>query len=300
MNTFERIIKYCAMAFAVVLSIGIFGGIAAALTGVASNGTVVLFGESSDEDLVSFTKEFEGVEELDLHNYSGHMTVQIGEGFSVDAKNVRSDYVAEMHGNKLYVGNENDSNFIFNFEFFSSSKRSEVVVTVPASFVAEKAEFSNGSGEFDLQYLNTDVMTIENGSGRFNGNDMTAERTTMDLGSGAVEITNLTSGRTSITGGSGSLTMSSCSIEDLSGDMGSGRFTFDGELKGKNDLETGSGNVVLNIMGNIKDYGMDCDAGSGGIWINGEKEDDYRYSDSDALYYLEIDGGSGRVSVDFK
>lgn len=300
MNTFERIIKYCAMAFAVVLSIGIFGGIAAALTGVASNGTVVLFGDSIDEELVSYTKEFQDVEELEIHNYSGHLTIQIGEGFSVDAKNVESDYVAEMHGNKLYVGDKDGSGLVFHFNLFSSSKEAEIIVTVPSEFAADKAELSNGSGRFDVQYLNTDVLTIDNGSGKFQANDVTASRASMDFGSGAAEIVNMKSDRTDIVGGSGALTMSGCNLNDLSSDMGSGRFTFDGEVTGDSKFYTGSGNVVININNDITEYELDCDAGSGGIWINGEKEDDYHNGGTDAVNSIEIEGGSGRVTVDFK
>ena len=301
MNTFEKIIKYCAMAFAVVLSISIFGGIAAALTGVATDGSIILFSDSVDEELISFTKEFEGVEELDIHNYSGHLTVQIGDTFSVAAKNVNSDYVAEMRGNKLYVGDEDGSNFMFNFSFLSSfSKEAEIVVTIPADFVAKKAEFSNGSGRFELQYLNTDTLTIENGSGKFSVNDVTSGRSIWDFGSGGAEFTNVKADRVTITSGSGAVTMEDCKFNDLNCDMGSGRFSFDGELTGDTELETGSGNVVFNINGDITDYELDCEAGSGGIWINGEKEDDYHNRNTDAINFIKIGGGSGRVNVDFK
>ena len=82
-------------------------------------------------------------------------------------------------------------------------------------------------------------------------------------------------------------------------DSSSGRVKVsEGSINGSISINSGSGYVTVVANGDIEDYDIDTDAGSGGIWINGEKRNDYEKDNKGNEYNLVIDGGSGRVSVD--
>jgi len=103
-----------------------------------------------------------------------------------------------------------------------------------------------------------------------------------------------------VNSGSGSISFDMVNVGDLKLDTGSGRVEFmNGKIDGDIELDSTSGGVSIQADADLNDYNVDCDTGSGGVWVNGVKvADGYKVKTDTAHHTLDIDGGSGRVSVE--
>ncbi len=331
MTTFQRVVKYCAIVFAVMLAVSIISLIIQAGVGVISGlhlidkmtGTSVFEEiEVTDDDFISYTKDFEtaGIENLEIHNYYGTMVIKAGDTFHVEAVNVPENFIAEVQNNTLYIGYEENpaSTVSFWFNWNNWNLNTEITITVPESYIADQALINSGSGKITIDGVNADQLVVDSGSGSVTISNCETQWFDLDSGSGSVtasEIESVNAGFNSSSGsvkisdsdlgavtfdsGSGSVTMEEVDITDFMLDSGSGRVKVsDGSIRGNITINSGSGYVTVVADGIIDLYDIDTDAGSGGIWINGEKKNDYEKDNKGNEYNLTIDGGSGRVSVD--
>lgn len=281
-----------------------------------------MFGSTETQ---SFVREFTAdeavrVRKLNINNYSGKLRVVPGAQLCVDAKDVSTRYVAEIrNGDTLFLGHEGDVTIsFFNFNFVT--KQPEIILTIPASMEFEDADFNIGSGAADIQNLIAEDIYFNTGSGRTNMACVTAKRElNINSGSGSVHISDATTGNTHINSGSGRIVMSNCNFGDTDVNSGSGSISFDmvnvgdlnlntgsgraefknGRIEGDVELDSSSGGVSIQADADLNDYNVDCSTGSGGVWINGVKvADGYEVNNSTAHHELDIDAGSGRVSVE--
>lgn len=294
MNEVQKIIKYAAMAFAVVLTIGIFTGIAGIVLGVTGG-----ISTTESEELVSFSKEFDQVKRLEIDSDDVDVRIVNGDLFRVDATNVPEDFVAELEADgTLRVGYDSNRWDIISFHLWDSSDY-EVILTVPSDFVAERADIDNGSGKVEIEDLRTEVLTLSCGSGSIDGSRISADKVIINGGSGSINFEDVDMKNVDADLGSGSFTIQDGTIDGLELDGGSGAVSISGLLIGENEFDIGSGSVSLNIENSKEEYDISCEAGSGGIWIDGNKENDFRLRNKDANNSIEVDGGSGRVSIEF-
>lgn len=86
MTTTQRVIKYCAIAFAVFLIVSIFTGILGAVSGLSffSSGKRAV-GESKSYTVTGT------VESLEMELSGARLTVRTGDGFSVELANLKLD-----------------------------------------------------------------------------------------------------------------------------------------------------------------------------------------------------------------
>ncbi len=281
-----------------------------------------MFGSTETQ---SFVKEFTAeeaarVRKLNINNYSGKLTVVQGSTLCVDAKDVSTRYVAEIrNGDTLFLGHDGNVTIsFFNFSFVN--RQPEIVLTIPSGMEFADADFNIGSGAANVQNLTAEDIYFNSGSGRTNMTFVTAKRElNINSGSGSVHITDVTTGNTSINSGSGRIVLSNCNFGDTDVNSGSGSISFDmvnvgdltlntgsgraefknGKINGDIELDSNSGGVSIQADADLNDYNVDCSTGSGGVWVNGVKvSDGYKIKTDAAHHELEIDAGSGRVSVE--
>lgn len=280
-----------------------------------------MFGERKTK---SFVKEFSPqeaakVRKLELDNYDGALTVIRGETLKIEAKDVPERYVAELRNDVLYLGYNESENLFINITLWNRVQPM-ILLTIPPEVKLTTTEIRGGSGPITIEELSTDSFSMNNGSGASKVTDVqVATKLDIKSGSGAVTLTAVNTGETNINSGSGRVVMKDCLMGDVEVDSGSGSISFDGvttgdlelnsgsgrtefkngRINGDISLDCGSGGVSIQAEADINDYNVACETGSGGIWLNGVKlSDGYREKNSNAKHTLEIDGASGRVSIE--
>lgn len=279
MSSFQRVIKYVAIGFAVLLAVGIISGIASAAINIISAVTGRSF-FGHNEKRIDFTSDFTGVESLDVSNNAGNMYIVVGDTFRVEAVNVLDSFHAEVSGNGTLTVSEDDKAFQwFNFLDFGNHK-SKITVYLPEDFVADKAYINTGAGDLQIDRLEAEDLTINAGAGNVRGNNITADKTRLD-------------------GGVGNITLTGVSFNDADLKCGVGSMRLDGTLQGDNKLDCGIGDIDLELEGSREDYDIDVDSGIGTIRVDGQKVSELD-QDNDASNSLNVNGGIGKVTIDFR
>lgn len=83
-------------------------------------------------------------------------------------------------------------------------------------------------------------------------------------------------------------------------DCGSGDINLSTITASKTEIDLGSGDVTLTMSGSEKDYNYDLDIGSGDVKIGDVLfEDDVKKHNTNASKWINIDCGSGDLTIDF-
>lgn len=274
MNSFQKVIKYAAMAFAIILTVIILTGI----VGAASSLVSVFGGE--EEDRIDYNMDFSDVEKLDISHKIGDLRIKLGSGFRVEAANVSKDFRAELKNGTLKVG-EPDSFNVFPW-FISGKLHKKIVITVyvPEDFNAKMIKVDGGAGEVVLEDLSTDYLIIDAGVGDLYGRNLHAKKVEVDAGVGNLELRDVV-------------------LSDVYFDCGVGNISIEGIINGKSEFDCGIGNVDLKLEGEREDYALDIDSGIGNIRINGRKVAIDYYDNNKADNTITIDGGVGDLEIEF-
>lgn len=280
MSSFQRTIKYCAIAFAAFLAITIITGIVSAVVSIGS----AVSGEhawNSDRKTIDFSENFTGVEGLDIDVSSGELTIKSGDTFRVEAENVPDSFEAKVSGNgTLTVNEDKDSvHFLwFNFGGFGHLK-SKITLYLPADFIADYTDINTGAGKITIEALHTQDLIVSAGAGDVYGSHVVADEVSIDGGVGNVNLTDI-------------------SFRNADLNCGVGNLKIEGELLGDNKIECGVGDVDLELEGNEEDYDLNVDSGVGTVRVNDEKISG-RYNNDNADNSIDINGGIGNVRIKF-
>lgn len=281
MNSFQRVIKYLAIAFAILLAVGIISAIASFVTNIIS-GVTGGFRFSDNRKRIDFAEDFTDVDSVDIKNAAGTLTIKTGDTFRVEAENVLQDFTAGLTPNGTLTIREKGafSFHWFNFNGFINST-SRITVYLPEDFVADDVKLDSGAGNVVINRLQTDSLTINCGAGSVSGSDMVAEDANIDCGVGNV-------------------TMTDVSLKDADINGGVGNLKLIGDLFGDSEVGCGVGEVDLELSGSEEDYDLNIDAGLGSVRVNGEKISKSFRNRNDADNSLKVSGGVGSVNIDFK
>ncbi len=291
MNSLQRVIKYCAIALAVILAIGIISAVVNLVFGIVSfsSGRTItrthftdkhVFSEE-DWDTVDFDESFSDVKSLNIDNSTGELRIKTGDTFRVEAENVLDGFEAEVKSNGELCVTDNESGFrFFGFHFNGiNNPNSKITVYVPANFLAEEVKIESGAGSVSIDSLNTDYLYLSAGAGNIKGSSIVANKVKMEGGVGSVNFNDVT-------------------FNDADFNCGVGSVNISGVMHGDNKFECGVGSVDLNLTGNIGDYDLNIDSGVGNIRVNGDKVRENEYRNRPAANSIEVDGGVGDVNID--
>lgn len=296
MTSLQRTIKYIAIGFAIFLTIGIITGIVngavAIFSMVAGNNRFerkhsikVEIGADGDKSIetVDFSETFTDVKSLDLSNATGNLTIKEGNEFRVEAKNVTTNFEAEVSGNGRLTVKEDrrGTDFLWFGVKGITHPNSTIIVYLPADFIARETKIESGAGSVTIEKLGTDKLRISAGAGNIRGDYITANDVNIDGGVGNIDFTNV-------------------NFTDIDLDCGVGNLNLNGVLYGDNKINCGVGEVDIDINGIATDYNLDIDSGVGSIRVNGVKTSNYNNRNRNADHSIKIDGGLGNVSINFK
>ena len=266
MTSWQKAVKYAAMALAIIMTVSIIGGIVSAVTSFA-----FAFGLTDEVGEMRTYEVKDGISHLDIKIKGAALDVKLGESFSVES-NIVNLSVSDL-GGTLSV--KQGGSFMWGR---SSSGR--VTVTVPKETVFDRVSISAGAGK----------VTIDS---------LSAKHLKLDLGAGEVKIKSLVATESAdIDGGAGKVTVESGEFNKLDLDMGVGEFNLTARLSGRNTLDMGIGKANITLVGKSDEYRIDVDKGIGASKIDGTSVGSGTYGNGDTE--VEIDGGIGAMEISFK
>ncbi|MBO4991855.1 MAG: DUF4097 family beta strand repeat protein, partial [Firmicutes bacterium] len=188
MTTTQKIIKYCAIAFALTLVISIVGGIVSAITGI-----VPAFGSGSAEGTMKEYTIAGTVKDMSIDIDSAQLELRTGDSFSVSS-------------NLKYLTLENKDGVLSIWEdrpaVGMQSGNARLVLTIPKEYEFDTAIILTGAGTVKIEELLTEDLDL-------------------NLGAGEVEIDRIAADHSArIDGGAGDLTIDNGRFADLDFDMG--------------------------------------------------------------------------------
>lgn len=268
MNSWQKVIKYLAIALAVLLIFNIVMGI---IYGINLIGGAFLDKDVSNSDLkrVSVSDDYNI---LDIEVTDADIVIKEGNDFRIEKSddNIR---VKEI-GNKLLITEK-------SYGLLESKRDSELIVYVPISYLFDEVSIESGAGRVFVDGLNAKELELDLGTGKVNLNKLNVSKEmAVDSGAGEVIIDNGV-------------------INNLELDMGVGRVELNVVLRGKNEIDSGIGEASLVLGDSSDNYKINVNKGVGKILVSGqEMMDDSYYGDGDNI--IGIDGGIGNISVDFR
>jgi len=266
MNTFQKVIKYLAVAFALFLSISIIGGIVQVLASVASFGSKNAVGEMKTYEIS------EKIESIQVDISAADFVIQTGETFLVESNH--KYLTVDERNTKLVISEKEHSSFS------NTHGNVKLVVTVPDGFIFQDADISTGAGRVTVDTLAANTLHLV-------------------LGAGETKIESLTANtKADIEGGAGALTVNGGALHNLDCDMGVGGLKLTSEITGNSSIEYGVGQAELMLLGSAEDYQIHLDKGIGEATLDGKP----MYTDSvygTGVNKLDMDGGVGEIEIRF-
>lgn len=260
MTTFQKIVKYLALALAIALIIGIITLVAEIIT---------MFDDSSSKDLQEIV-----LEETEFNN----IDVDI-EACSLDIKN-SDKFQIFTDSNDVNCKIENDTLIIKEKEksIFRHDEKS-IVIYLPTDFSANEVSITGGAGRINVEYLSCQELDFE-------------------IGAGSVTFSQLfVSESAKISGGVGSFDIKSGKIQSFDIELGVGSADITAQIFNA-DIEAGIGDLILNLEGSANDYTIRSEAGIGDIIIDNSRiEGNATTGNGDRI--IKISGGISSITVNF-
>ncbi len=268
MTETQKVIKIVAIAFAILLSVSIIGGILSAFS-------FVDYFFTGDSDAVS-----EEIREYQISSQPDILEIEINAA----AFTIKEDQKFSAESNLKYL---------------------ELKESNGCLSIKDNKKHSGGYKDAVLElYIPKDTtfkkVSIKTGAGSINIDSLSAEKIDFDFGAGEVTINNLVAlSQIDIDGGAGSIRILNGSLRDLDLDMGVGELDLTSSLTGKCRLELGIGESDITIIGNKEDYTFDIDNGIGTITLDGMNVSNLN-GYGNGVNSIDIDGGIGKVVIKFK
>lgn len=268
MNTFQKIIKYLAIAFAIFLSVSIIGGI---MTGLAGLSVFFSKEETAPDSVMQEYSIDETISSLTVKLSGANLQIRTAEAFLVESNH---NYISVKTDNgKLSI---TETKKVFS----SVPQGVTVIIYVPEDFVFGDATIDAGAGKLEIDGLSADALNVSLGAGKANIKNLIANR------------------RAEIDGGAGELIIDGGKLCNLNLDMGAGRLKLESRIEGKSFLDFGVGETELTLLGNREEYSIEIDKGIGKAELAGETMwDDSVYGNGEN--FIEIDGGIGAITIEF-
>lgn len=265
MTTFQKVIKYLAIAFAGFLAVSIIGGI----LGVAG----IFSGLSGEDVLLDEPRNISisnNITSLKIDIAAAEITIKKSDAFTVESNLTHLD-VIENDG-KLIIKEDSKYGIGYTDAFLT--------INLPDETVFETANISSGAGRVNIDILSADSLKLEFGAGEVNINSLIANN------------------NAKIDGGAGKITISSGLLNNLDLDMGVGQLNLTGSVYGNSDFDLGVGESNFTFNGYEDDYSIDIEKGLGSVSVNGKQVAEYHSVSGNNR--IEIEGGMGAINLVFK
>jgi len=285
MSSFQKVIKYGAIAFAIVLTIGIITSIVSVSIGVFSfvTGNVGFGMRKGYVEKFNESHKFDNVRSIDIDLSAGTLEILKGEDFQVEANDVSKDFKMDISANGTLRIRERNRGLNFLWFNFNGNNRitTEIKVYIPEDYKLNTTSIDAGAGNLHIEGLNTKKLRISAGAGKIDGYNVIADNASID-------------------GGVGYINMENVILNDMDLNSGVGKVFLEGVFKGDNKIDCGVGDLDMEIIGDVDDYDIRIDNGVGNVRLNGERISREYRKNNNRSNSLDVDGGVGSVDIIFK
>ena len=239
MSDSQKIIKYCAIAFAIFLIVTIFSGISWGIYGLFSLGDGFISNQNVEE-------KCENAEEycLQINLAASTLSIKTGDSLKVDTKNDKIE--TTIDGNRLIITEKGR-------HLFDSYDNRDVTLYLPENIIYDHMYISGGAGSIKIDTLRAKNLEMSLGVGGTEINVLEAEKADISTGIGDTKIDSLETKDAKISAGIGETVVGLKSkAEEYSIDVskGIGSITLNGSSVSDDDT-IGSGPRKLDISGGI-------------------------------------------------
>ncbi len=277
MTSFQKIIKYGAIGFAlylcfIIISMIIFGF--TAIFGITTG--MGIFHENKEKIVTTkWEQEYSNIDCIDIDLSICKLMVQKGETLKVEASEITEQFVCRTEGNELKIEDEN-----LNRNFWGVSEVTpEVILYLPEDIKLEEVTIETGINETKIDYLKANKVKIEMGVGKY-------------------QIDNLIADYAKIQAGAGEATINNSDIEELKLDGGVGELKVTSRIETKADISCGMGRVELNLVGLPTNYQIKAHTGLGEFKVDGQKVFDNQVIGT-GNSEVKVNAGVGQTTVSF-
>ena len=272
MTSIQKVIKYFAIAFAILLIINIIFcilwliGSLKGVLGLTSNDNNIM------ENMEVIGSEKTAVNKLKIELGSTSLEIKRGEEFKVETNNSNVKY----KNNNGIIKIEEVNNF---WNYNVDNNDSNVIIYVPENMNALQEVY------------------IESTGGLININNLQINKFDLEQGAGKVLIENLiVIEKADIEGGTGKMDILSSSFNNLDLNLGVGEFNLNAILTGNNEIESGVDSVNINLINGLENYKIRAEKGLGSIKINNENiSNNEVYGNGNTN--INIEGGIGNINI---
>lgn len=260
----QRIIKYCAIAFAFFLIGSILSGVMFGINSVFN-----IF-ESRSNDLKEMFV-------IDINDSVNILNVDVNKiNLRIENSN---DFRIEISDSNRISYSDDGNKLVIDEKINLFDDECELVIYIPGDKVFNKLDITTDIGSVNVDKINTDKLEMELGMGRVNIDSLNVY-TSADIDSGV-----------------GEFIICEGSINNLELDMGVGDVSISSVVLGKSEINSGIGRLRLNLVGSIDDYKLEIDGGIGSIKVDDKSISEGVYGTGNN--YIDIDGGVGDVEAKF-
>lgn len=267
MRSWHNVIKYAALVFAVMLVVGILGGIIRILSFFTP-----AFASGISKEYKTYTVEND-IHILDIDIHETNLELQATSDSDIRVESNYKHLTVTEKGNKLLIKDKKTF-------FFNTGGKAVLKLYIPQNKLFDEVKISTGAGSLDIEKLKANSID-------------------MDFGAGKALLKNiLARDHASLDSGVGELTIKDSEFSNLDLDMGVGQLDFSGTLSGRNSFKMGVGSSHFNLKGSLDDYTLDIKKGLGEILVDKENiESDTELGRGDRKLYFE--GAVGSIKIDF-
>lgn len=285
MTTFQKIIKYGAIAFGAYLCVMIISAIILAITTifgitVGMNAIEESFNNNNQTVIESVNYEYIGIEKLNIELGMCKLNIQNDETLTdkikVEMKNTSDKMYCKQNGNELKI--EDDKNVSINF-LKNRNIVPEITIYIPQNQEFENVDLNVSINDVNIEKLNAKKAKIETGGGR-------------------CIIKNIITEQLDIEGGAGETIVENSKTNRLELDAGIGSTIITAEILDTADINSGVGRLELNLLGSKENYMIRPSVGIGGVVIDNQRVEKEQMI-GNGNQKINIDAGIGEVVVNF-
>lgn len=266
MTQAQKVIKYFALAFAMILVVNIIGAI---LFGLASLGGVFGLMNSSDSVELKYTDEITNqISHLKIDLGVSSLTIETGDSFNVKYSD---NVTVKQNGNELKIEDQ-------GFHWVFSKPRIKVVLTIPRDYTFTDADIDTGVGTAFIADLNVRDLDLNIGVGKTTVENLT--------------VTNFAE----IDGGVGELSVLDSEIHKLDLSVGVGKTSLSTKISADSTIDAGVGELNLSLTDSLDNYSIYTEKGIGSIRLNGEQTSNENTYGS-GFHKIRIHGGIGSIRI---
>lgn len=262
MSTFQKVIKYLALYFALALVVGI---VFVSITAI--NSIWYIFGNEGSNERNNVAT-YESATNLKIDLKISKLTIKTGDTLRVESNNENIKYENQFGTLKIVEDK--------HFEFF---KNNEVVLYIPEDIVFENTVIKTGVGNMEIKNLNTKTISL-------------------DLGVGKSDISNLITEESTIKGGIGYINISNSDLGNSNLDMGIGALNINAQMK-NSTIESGIGAINLYLTDSLDNYTIKGNKGIGSIKVVDKKLSNEE-STGNGEYKINAKSGIGAININGK